>query len=215
MNLIGRNPADLLDALTFQRKEMLTLDADQLTVFLEETGRTPYGMPIHLAAHTGMRRGEVAGLQWRDIDFDNVLISVVREIVFVPGLGYLIRPPKSAMSRRAIEITSKVAIALQRHRASQAEQRLRIGPAWEDGGWVFTRPDGCYLRSDAISKAFEALREQIAIPPVRPHDMRHTHASLMVQAGVHLTVIQERLRHAMRTSHRGYRRPVRRVSKRC
>ena len=143
-----------------------------------------------------MRRGEVAGLQWSDIDFDKAVISVKREIVFVPGKGHLVTPPKSAKSRRAIDITASDVVSLQRHSAVQAEQRLRAGPAWKDENWVFTRPDGDHIIPNDLSKAFRALCDRLGLPPVRLHDLRHPHASIMLLAGVHLKVVQERLGHA-------------------
>ena len=149
-----------------------------------------------MGAYTGMRRGELAGLQWPDIDFENGMISVRREIVFVPKKGYLVTSLKSAKGRRAIDITPNVVIELQRHRATQAEQRLSVGSAWKNEGWVFAKDDGSHLIPTTVSRAFTALRKELGLPPVRLHDLRHTHATLLLQGGVHLKVVQERLGHS-------------------
>ena len=143
-----------------------------------------------------MRRGELVGLQWRDIDFENGIISIRREVVFVPGTGYIISQPKSAKSRRAIDITTPVIEVLQRHRAAQAEHRLRLGGAFKNEGWVFCKDDGNHLSPTTLTRAFAEIRNELGLPPVRLHDLRHTHASLLLQAGVHLKVVQERLGHS-------------------
>ena len=196
LGLSSHNPADLVDPPSFEPKEMVTLSGGQLAELLHAVIDTPYGAPIYLAAHTGMRRGELVGLQWPDIGFENAVISIKREVVFVPGSGYLVTPPKSAKSRRAIDITSKVVAELRGHRVAQAEHRLRLGPAWKDGDWVFTQPNGAHLNPNDLTRTFKAVRESLDLPPVRFHDLRHTHASLMLLAGVNLKVVQERLGHA-------------------
>lgn len=197
-NLIPRNPTDMIDPPAVQRKEMLTLDSEQLRALLAHAQATSpmYGPAIYLAAHTGMRRGELVGLKWTDIDSANAIIAVSREIVIVPGQGHLITPPKSAQGRRSIAIPPVVVAELKLHRAAQAEHRLRVGPAWADEDWVFTRPDGRHLHADELTRVFKNLREDLELPPVRLHDLRHTHATLMLKAGVHLKVVQERLGHS-------------------
>ena len=84
-------------------------------------------------------------------------------------------------------------MVLKGHRAAQAEQRLRVGSVWKSEGWVFTEDDGSHLNPNALSKGFKAIREELGLPSVRLHDLRHTHASLLLQAGVHRKVVQERL----------------------
>jgi integrase len=151
---------------------------------------------IYIAAFTGMRRGELAGLKWQDVDFENGIISVRREVIFVPGQGHLVTPPKSAKSRRAIDVTPNVITRLRQHRAIQSEERLRLGPVWVDEDWVLTKEDGTHISPNTFSRAFRAIRIECGLPPVRLHDLRHTHASLLLKAGVHLKVVQERLGHS-------------------
>jgi len=141
-NLIPRNPADLVDPPTFEQPEMLALNSAELRTLFAGADDPQFGPAFFICAHTGMRRGEIVGLQWRDIDFDNGLVSVVREIVFVPGEGHIVSPPKSAKGRRVIDIAPDVVAGLRRHRAAQAEHRLSIAAAWRDEGWLFTKPDG-------------------------------------------------------------------------
>ena len=195
-NLIVRNPLDLIDAPSFEPKEMLTLTAKQLNALVIEALHRPYGTAIIVGAYTGLRRGELTGLKWTDIDFTNGMVSVAREIVFVPGKGYIVSAPKSAKGRRVVDITPEVVTHLKRHAAQQAEHRLSIESVWKDEGWVLARPDGSHVNPNAITKAFKNLRDELELPPVRLHDLRHTHASLLLKAGVHLKVVSERLGHS-------------------
>lgn len=195
-NMIGRNSLDLVDPPTAEQKEMITLDVDQLLQLLDRAMEGRYGAAIYTSAHTGLRRGELVGLQWPDIDLEHRVISVRREVVFVPRTGYVISQPKSAKSRRAIDITAPVIDVLQRHRAAQAEHRLSIGSAFKNEGWVFCKDDGSHLSPTTLTRTFAAIRDELGLPPVRLHDLRHTHATLLLQAGIHLKVVQERLGHS-------------------
>jgi len=195
-NLIARNPLDLLDPPSFEKKEMPVLSVDQLTGLFEGASDSPYWIGIYIAAVTGMRRGELAGLKWQDIDFEHKVISVKREIVFVPGEGHLVTQPKSELSRRAIDISSTDVSELQRHRAAQAEQRLKLGSARTNEDWIITKEDGSHVNPNAITKAFKRIREDLGLPPVNLHSLRHTHATILLQQGVHLKVVQARLGHS-------------------
>jgi integrase len=193
---ITRNPLENIRPPKPRRTEMVALTADQLTTLLEATKDTEFGMVIFLAAYTGMRRSELVGLRWNDIDFDNNVISIQRVIIRVSGEGYKIEQPKSDKSRRRIEISENVVITLRQHHVTQLERRMRLGSIWQDGGWVFAQEDGRHLNPDDISRTFKKLRSDLGLPTARFHDLRHTHASLMLAAGEHLKVVQERLGHS-------------------
>jgi integrase len=195
-NLIARNPVDLVDPPKYKRKEMPVLDVAQLSKLLNRASASQFGPPLYLASVTGMRRGEIVGLQWQDIDFQHMLISVNREIVFVPKQGHLVTPPKSAESRRTIDITHADVTKLIRHRAHQSELKLKAGTAWQDANWVFTNEFGSHIKPNALSRAVQKFRTELGLPAVRLHDLRHTHSTLLLEAGVPLKVVQERLGHS-------------------
>lgn len=195
-NYIGRNPSDLVDPPRFENKEMLALNRDELQRLLEAASRTPYGMPIFLAAFTGLRRGELVGLQWADIDMGSQTISVRREVVFVPGKGHLVTSPKSPKSRRVVNVSPIVIERLQEHLGAQYLQRQYAGEVWKDAGWVFTGSDGGHLDPNTLSRVFLRLRKELGFPPVVLHSLRHTHASLLLQAKTPMKVVQERLGHS-------------------
>jgi len=195
-NYIGRNPSDLVDPPRFEKREMIALDSDQLRLLLEAASRTPYGMPIFLAAFTGLRRGELVGLKWAGIDIKSRTIAVRREVVFVPGKGHLVTSPKSPKSRKVVNVSPVVIERLQEHLGAQAIQRQYAGEAWKHEGWVFTGPDGGHLDPNALSRIFLRLRKELSLPPVVLHSLRHSHATLLLQAKTPMKVVQERLGHS-------------------
>lgn len=142
---------------------------------------------------TGMRRGEVCGLMWSDVDLDAGRLSVQRSLVSADGT---MSHPKTERSRRSNALDPATIAALREHRSRQAAEKLSIGAAYVDGGLVFCREDGSHLDPDFISKLFTRRRVACGLPKIRLHDLRHTHATLALQAGVHPNVVSERLGHS-------------------
>ncbi|HMT61270.1 MAG TPA: site-specific integrase, partial [Microthrixaceae bacterium] len=146
-------------------------------------------------ATTGMRRGEVLGLRWSDVDLANGRLSVVNTITTVNG-----RPvetsTKTKKSRRRVSLDAATLGALRAHQERQDIERASAGSAWSDTGLVFTREDGSAIHPDRFSHWFADLVEKAGVPPIRLHDLRHTHATLALEAGVHPKVVSERLGHA-------------------
>ena len=144
---------------------------------------------------TGLRRGELCGLRWADIDFDGSRLTVRRTITTIhhqPHIGDV----KSARSKRAIDIDPATLAMLKAHRKAQLEERMLMGAGYDDEGVVFAMPDGRPWNPDTISQAFVRLVAASGLPRVRLHDLRHTHASHLLAAGVNAKVVSERLGHA-------------------
>ncbi len=148
-----------------------------------------------LVLATGMRRGELAGLRWDDVDLDAGVLAVRRARVSV---AYAVHEsdPKTRSSRRTISLDSRVVAVLRAHRRRQLEDRLAWGPAWTDTGYVFTTECGEPLHPERVTVLFGRLVVAAGVPKVRLHDLRHTSASLMLAAGVHPKVVSERLGHS-------------------
>jgi integrase len=196
-NRLVRNPADAAEppsARATKAPTMQTWDADQVRRCLEHVENDRLFAAWRLAATTGMRRGEVLGLRWRDVDLDAGRIAVVQTLV---GDRQLSRP-KTGRGRRNVALDPETTAALREHRKRQLEERLAWGPAYQDehGGLVFTREDGSPIWPRSFSRAFAAHVKAAQLPAIRLHDLRHTHASLALQAGVHPKVVSERLGHA-------------------
>jgi len=167
-----------------------------LTKLLAAADEEGYGALFTVSAHTGLRRSELLGLQWKDIDLTHGSLSVQRSLHHIPKQGYVITEPKSARGRRTIALGPALINELRRHRAMQAEQRLVAGSVWQSSEWVFTRPDGRPLDPAIVSRRFSKLVLKLELPKVRLHDLRHTHATLLLAEGVHPKIVQERLGHS-------------------
>jgi integrase len=162
--------------------EMPTWSAEELHAFLEHVAGDPYAALWRLAATTGMRRGELVALRWRDVDFDAARVTVVQQLA--KGGGTVTAgPTKTRRSRRLISLDPGTVEALRQHRKQQLEGRLAIGGAYEDHGLVFCRPDGHALHPDRLTQMFRQHCKAAGLPYVRLQGLRHTHATLMLRAG--------------------------------
>ena len=169
-------------------------NAQQLGAFLASTRDHRYHAALWVTANTGMRRGEIVGLRWGDVDFDTAHLAVTRSLVSV---GYELHETrgKSRTARRPINLdprTVEVLHAWQQHRENEDAEFDRDDP----DGHVFARPDGRPTHPQLLSDAFAKLVRRSGLPRVRFHDLRHTHATLLLRAGVPIKVVSERLGHS-------------------
>lgn len=143
---------------------------------------------------TGLRRSELLALRWSDVDLDRGQLAVRRGMV---AAGYEVHEgePKSGRAR-TVAVDDETVGTFRRHRARQLEERMAWGEAWTDTGAIFTREDGTAIHPQSLSGAFVRRVRRSAVPTIRFHDLRHTHASLLLAAGVHPKVVQERLGHS-------------------
>ncbi len=141
-----------------------------------------------------MRRGEVAGLRWGDLDPEAGRLAVRRSLV-TAGYAVSWSEPKTERSRRSVALDPGTLDAVRAHRARQAQEKLALGAAYADEDLVFCREDGRPLHPERLSKLFAACVREAGLRPIRLHDLRHTHATLALQAGVHPKVVSERLGH--------------------
>jgi integrase len=195
---LARNPADSADppsASAAKSKEMATWDRDQLRSFLEFVRQDRLYAAWRMASTTGARRGELLGLRWRDLDLDAARASIVQTLVEGEGEPR-ISEPKTASGRRSIALDAETVAALRVHRKAQAAEKLALGPAYDDHGLVFCREDGVPLWPRTFSRTFERHVEGAGLPQIRLHDLRHSYATLALQAGIHPKVVSERLGHA-------------------
>lgn len=195
MQLIARNPADAAQPPRPARREMRALDAHQTVRLLQACEGTPLYIPVLLAVTCGMRRGEILGLRWKDVDLERGVLTV-RQALEETRDGLRFKGPKTAAGNRSIALPALAVQALRRHRVQQAKERLLMGPAYEDHDLVCARPDGKPLRPDYLSQALPRVAQQAGLPRIRFHDLRHSHATHLLQAGVHPKVVAERLGHA-------------------
>lgn len=192
--LIPRNPASGARKAPKRRPEMLTWDEDQLRRFLKVTEQDRLFPVWRLTAMSGMRRGEVLGLRWDDLDERASTLTLKRQ--WKRGeRGLVLAPPKTDQGRRTIDIDAETVTVLKRWRRAQLEERMAYDGDWQDSGFMFTRNDGRPHDVDVVSQRFDRLVARAGLPPVRYHDLRHTHATLLLLSGVPPHVVSLRLGH--------------------
>lgn len=196
--LVGRNVADAAEAPVPQRKEMKVLDPDEARQLIEaagEEGAQTYAI-IAVALLTGMRRGEIFGLRWQDVDLDAAALQV-RQALVEAGGRRVFSQPKSGAGARRIDLPGGAVDALRKHRAAQAQDKLLLGPDYADHGLVFAQWNGKPLHPhNFITRTYPRLLEKAGLQRIRFHDLRHTHATLMLARDVHPKIVQERLGHS-------------------
>lgn len=195
-NLLARNPADGADPpRPRSERKMSTWSPDELRSFLQSVRDDRLYAAWVLAATTGLRRGELLGLRWKDVDLQVGRIAISQTLLSIRS-RIDFSTPKTAKGRRSVALDPTTVAALRTHRARQAEERLAWGRSYEDLGLVFTRENGQAIHPDRFSDWFESRVKSAGLPPIRLHDLRHTHATLALAAGIHPKVVSERLGHA-------------------
>ena len=191
------NPADkvkLPKARAAAQHELQAWSAGELRAFLEVTDRDRLAPMWRVFAYTGMRRGEAAGLLWRDVDLKGGTIAVRRGLVVV-GAEVVETTPKRGRAR-VVNLDSGTVAVLAAWKKRQARERDAWPGAWPAEHRVFTMEDGAALHPDRITEAFRRHVRAAGVPAIRLHDVRHTAASLMIASGVPVKVVSERLGHA-------------------
>lgn len=194
--LVRRNPSDRVDLPKKQHQEMQALDVEHTRTFLQVTEGHRFEALFYLAISTGLRQGELLGLQWNDLDFETGKLQVRRQLQRVRGEGVRLVEPKTAAGRRSITLGPTDLAKLKNHRKRQLEDRLLAGGRWKEQGLIFPSTIGTPLESSIAVRNFKALLKKSDLPDIRFHDLRHTAATLMLQEGVHPKVVQERLGHS-------------------
>jgi integrase len=193
--LVVRNPAVRAHRTSAERPLMRTWTAEQVRTFLHHVHDDRLFALWRVAVTTGMRRAELLGLRWRDINFDGGQLAIVQTRLKAGGTTYF-AGPKTQRSRRTIALDPRTLDILRRHRASQAAEKLALGTAYEDNGLVFCFQDGKPLDPDGVRLRFARHIRDARLPVIRFHDLRHTHATLGLMADVHPKIMQERLGHS-------------------
>ena len=193
--LVQRNVAALVKAPRPQRPELHTWTADEVRTFLESVEGDRLAAAYRLLATTGMRRGEVLGLRWSSVDLKAGRLQVNQSLTIVKD-ELVWAPPKTARSRRSLSLDAATVAALREHRRLQNKERLALGEAWADNDLVFSDEAGRELHPNRFSRAFTSAAKRAGVRTIRLHDLRHTWATLALQAGIHPKVVSERLGHA-------------------
>jgi integrase len=195
---ISRNPLDAADPPRKKSdgtKEMRTWTKEQLKAFLDSVADERLAPLWHTIAMTGMRRGEALGLRWVDVDLENSRLSVRRALV-PTNREVVISEPKTVKGRRVIALDPGTIEVLKAQAARQLDEQNDWDDLWIESRLVFTAENGAALDPESVTRYFRQAVKRSMLPNIRLHDLRHTHATLALQAGIHPKVVSERLGHA-------------------
>jgi integrase len=196
LHIIPRNVSDIVTPPRPSRNEMQILTPEQAQTFLRAVSGQRLEALYVLGLTTGMREGELLGLRWRDVDLDAGVLHITSTLHHTRG-AWRLDTPKTAQSRRRVDLAPMAADALRAHRTRQLEERLLAGAHWHDHDLVFTRTDGEPIRrSRLLDLEFRPLLAKAGLPPLRFHDLRHTAATLLLLANVPAKVVSELLGHS-------------------
>ncbi|QQE75684.1 site-specific integrase [Brevibacillus composti] len=194
--LIPKNIMDHVDPPRLAQKEIVTWTAEQANEFLSHAKEDKYYIGFVLAIYTGMRRGEILGLRWKDIDFEQARISVQQTLYRPANSGIIFQEPKTKSAKRRIAIPPFVVKELKAHLSKQNTLRDQYGPGYEDHDLVVCYDDGRPQDPRNLLRHYERIIKRSGLPYIRFHDLRHTHATMLLQLGEHPKVVSERLGHS-------------------
>jgi integrase len=194
LDIVSVSPISKVDAPSVTRFDGKAWTADQAKAFLEASRSSRWCALFHLALTTGMRRGELLGLFWEDIDFAAKKLMVRRSYTTAGGKPMLLEP-KTHRSTRPVALTAWDMRVLEDHRAGQQAER-ELGEIWQEDQWVFSTGIGTPINPANLSREFKRIVKLANVPDIRFHDLRHSSASLAILAGVELKVLSERLGHS-------------------
>ncbi len=214
--LITSNPADRVKPPKVPKKEAKHLTEDEASLLLEVLNTAPlkYQALIYLDLVTGMRRGELIALKWNNINFDEGTLEVNQAVGYTPESGQFLKDPKNETSKRIIALPPSVIALLKKHKATQNKTKLKLGDAWQDENWLFTKWNGELIHVDTVSSWFPefirkynlSIKNNIEIPhnekdkylirEVNFHALRHTAATLLINQGLNVKAVSTRLGHS-------------------
>jgi integrase len=162
---------------------------------LDITKDTDMYLPLLLCTTAGLRRGELLALRWEDIDFHKKLLKIRRNMVRGED-DYIIKAPKSEAGIRDICVGDEVIAYLNKEKIRYMTDMMAYGKGFQDLGFVIRQEDGSPIRPDSMSRQWRRFLEANSLPPIRFHDLRHSNATALIQAGVNPRVVQQRLGHS-------------------
>lgn len=199
--LIVSNPAERVQPPKARKPKRKSYDDEQTKILLENLEQlsiedTKYKVAIILTVFTGVRLGELMGLEWQDVDFKNGIISINRSSQYLSDMGVFTKVPKTESSIREIAIPEFIISLLVEYKLWYEEQKSIYGELWTNSDRLFVQSNGKPMHPSTISKWFVKYVGQIGLPVINFHGLRHTNASLLVAQNIDIAIISARLGHA-------------------
>lgn len=197
-NYINDNVARRADPPKVPARDIEFLDENETKEMLKALNgeSITYRTMILLLVYTGMRRGELFGLEWKDIDFKNGYLHIVRTSQYIGNKQLITKEPKTKSSKRTMKISNDMLKRLKIYQAWQSEQRLKIGSEWNDTDRLFTQWNGLPMYPDSLTKWFKLFLKRHNLRQVTLHSLRHTNATLMIAEGTDIRTVSGRLGHS-------------------
>ena len=195
LRYIPYNPCEGVVLPKLKKYKATVYDQKTIHQLLETVRGTDMYLPILLLVTVGLRRGELLALRWEDIDFNNKILKVRKNMV-KGEKGHIIKAPKSEAGIRDICLGDEVVEELKIARKQYLMDSITYGQGFQNLGFVVRQEDGSPYKPDSITQKWERLLEQKSLPKIRLHDLRHSNATALIQAGVNPRVVQQRLGHS-------------------
>ena len=192
------NPCQRVKPPKVRRKEARYLDEIQAAHLLESVQKEPYqyNVIVQLLLYTGMRRGELCGLEWQDVDFITNCLHIRRSSLYIPEKGVFEDEPKNETSKRVIKLPASAVQLLKDYKVWQDNQKAIVGTAWQNTNRIFTACNGNPINPDTITAWFHNFVQRSDLPPCSIHSLRHTNATLLIASGAPLKTVSKRLGHS-------------------
>lgn len=215
--LISYNPCTKVEPPKIHHREMQVFDLEKASVLLNalDNEELKFQLLLKLAIVTGLRRGELMALQWKNVDMEKGVINVKYSIAYIPGEGLLLKDPKNKSSVRKVSIPKFICDQLRLYEKDQKARRLKVGTQWtKDSDYIFTTWNGEPMHPDTVTKWFpkflnkhnesintddslsEEAKKALSLPVVNFHMLRHTAATLLIDKGLNIKAVSSRLGHA-------------------
>ena len=194
--LIEHNVAELVDPPRPESKEMRALSEEEANLILDSCKETRWYPVLHTLIWTGLRRSEVLGLRWQDVDLDAATLRITSVLHHLDDGSFVQSRPKTPRSRRQVALLPSSCQILRTRKATQEDEARALGVDITPETLVFSHPDGSPIRPGSVTQAFSRIAGKTGLSRVRLHDLRHTHATLLMKMNVHPKVVSERLGHS-------------------
>lgn len=194
LELISKNVAAKTKLPKSDKEELTVWNEQEIQLFLKVAQDSRYSIVFHMALVTGMRQGELLGLRWKDVDLEKRHLTSSQTLSH-DGKTFLLGG-KTKSSLRKILLPASTVAKLKKHRAVVLKEKLNQGEEYQDNDLVMCTPSGTPINPANVRRGLNTLIQKAAVPKIHFHDLRHTHATLLLAKGVNVKVISERLGHS-------------------
>jgi integrase len=187
--LIGYNPMDAVERPKVETQEFHIFTEEQARTFLAATKGHPYEALFYLALTTGLRKGELLGLMWSDVDWQKSVLKVERQLQQAYSSSAELVPTKTRSGRRQIKLGKGTLAMLEAQHQRQENQKALAGNGWKENDMIFTTSIGTYIDQTRVSREFKHILRKANLPDIRFHDLRHTSISLLLDIGTPVNTV--------------------------